>query len=150
MLQRARSIPQKALKLPQRRWPASQETSRYASSSSSQCQTIPNVKDSSRYTRQAHPRQGNCCSSTNTFLSGLKRGEASQGRTTVAPHGADSQRRARACRRLRPLNNGGARRDRTDDLLNANQALSQLSYGPIFAKRRYWNLAAPEVPHPNA
>jgi hypothetical protein len=28
------------------------------------------------------------------------------------------------------LKNGGARRDRTDDLLNANQALSQLSYGP--------------------
>src|SRR5918994_6474970 len=27
--------------------------------------------------------------------------------------------------------NGGARRDRTDDLLNANQALSQLSYGPV-------------------
>ena len=27
--------------------------------------------------------------------------------------------------------NGGARRDRTDDLLNANQALSQLSYGPL-------------------
>ncbi len=26
--------------------------------------------------------------------------------------------------------NGGARRDRTADLLNANQALSQLSYGP--------------------
>ena len=26
---------------------------------------------------------------------------------------------------------GGADRDRTDDLLNANQALSQLSYGPI-------------------
>jgi hypothetical protein len=26
---------------------------------------------------------------------------------------------------------GGARRDRTDDLLNANQALSQLSYGPF-------------------
>ena len=25
---------------------------------------------------------------------------------------------------------GGARRDRTDDLLVANQALSQLSYGP--------------------
>ncbi len=25
----------------------------------------------------------------------------------------------------------GARRDRTDDLLNAIQALSQLSYGPI-------------------
>ena len=28
------------------------------------------------------------------------------------------------------LKAGGARRDRTDDLLNANQALSQLSYGP--------------------
>ena len=28
------------------------------------------------------------------------------------------------------LQAGGARRDRTDDLLNANQALSQLSYGP--------------------
>ena len=26
--------------------------------------------------------------------------------------------------------NGGARRDRTDDLLNANQMLFQLSYGP--------------------
>jgi hypothetical protein len=26
--------------------------------------------------------------------------------------------------------NGGARRDRTDDLLRARQALSQLSYGP--------------------
>ena len=29
------------------------------------------------------------------------------------------------------LGSGGARRDRTDDLLNANQALSQLSYGPF-------------------
>ena len=27
--------------------------------------------------------------------------------------------------------NGGADRDRTDDLLNANQALFQLSYGPL-------------------
>ena len=27
--------------------------------------------------------------------------------------------------------NGGARRDRTDDILLAKQALSQLSYGPI-------------------
>ena len=26
---------------------------------------------------------------------------------------------------------GGARRDRTDDLLRARQALSQLSYGPL-------------------
>jgi len=29
------------------------------------------------------------------------------------------------------LLNGGGERDRTDDLLNANQALSQLSYTPI-------------------
>ena len=28
--------------------------------------------------------------------------------------------------------NGGAMRDRTADLLDANQALSQLSYGPVF------------------
>jgi hypothetical protein len=28
-------------------------------------------------------------------------------------------------------NLGGARRDRTDDLLLAKQALSQLSYGPV-------------------
>ena len=27
--------------------------------------------------------------------------------------------------------NGGGERDRTDDLLNANQALSQLSYTPV-------------------
>ena len=26
---------------------------------------------------------------------------------------------------------GGANRDRTDDLLDANQTLSQLSYGPV-------------------
>ena len=30
-----------------------------------------------------------------------------------------------------PAGDGGARRSRTDDLLNANQALSQLSYGPV-------------------
>jgi hypothetical protein len=29
--------------------------------------------------------------------------------------------------------NGGAKQDRTADLLNANQALSQLSYSPILA-----------------
>ena len=31
--------------------------------------------------------------------------------------------------------NGGAGRDRTDDLLNANQALFQLSYGPSVKMR---------------
>ena len=36
---------------------------------------------------------------------------------------------------------GGADRDRTDDLLNANQALFQLSYGPEekWANRRFTN-----------
>ena len=41
--------------------------------------------------------------------------------------------------------NGGAGRDRTDDLLNANQALSQLSYGPeqhFLAIERYSHCAA--------
>ena len=35
----------------------------------------------------------------------------------------------------RSESNGGASRDRTDDLLNANQALSQLSYGPKICLR---------------
>jgi hypothetical protein len=35
-----------------------------------------------------------------------------------------------AIRRL-DRRSGGARRDRTDDLLLAKQALSQLSYGPV-------------------
>jgi hypothetical protein len=38
---------------------------------------------------------------------------------------------------------GGARRDRTDDLLLAKQALSQLSYGPKLAQP-YW-LAEPKL-----
>jgi hypothetical protein len=33
---------------------------------------------------------------------------------------------------------GGARRDRTDDLLLAKQALSQLSYGPFRTKMSGW------------
>ena len=32
---------------------------------------------------------------------------------------------------------GGGERDRTDDLLLAKQALSQLSYGPVLRRRRY-------------
>ena len=34
---------------------------------------------------------------------------------------------------------GGARRDRTDDLLLAKQALSQLSYGPALRHQRSGN-----------
>jgi hypothetical protein len=33
---------------------------------------------------------------------------------------------------------GGARRDRTDDLLLAKQALSQLSYGPAPVTGHFW------------
>src|SRR5215469_7934198 len=42
------------------------------------------------------------------------------------PHGASERRSLRTSRNSA----GGARRDRTDDLLLAKQALSQLSYGP--------------------
>jgi hypothetical protein len=34
--------------------------------------------------------------------------------------------------------NGGPDQDRTDDLLNANQALSQLSYGPTLSSENWW------------
>jgi hypothetical protein len=37
---------------------------------------------------------------------------------------------------IRLHNTGGAGRDRTGDLLNANQALSQLSYSPIRPRTR--------------
>ena len=40
---------------------------------------------------------------------------------------------------------GGADRDRTDDLLNANQALFQLSYGPIIMKGSDRRLANEET-----
>lgn len=39
--------------------------------------------------------------------------------------------------------NGGANRDRTDDLLNAIQALSQLSYGPT--KHRFAQCVGPSI-----
>ena len=35
----------------------------------------------------------------------------------------------------------GARRDRTDDLLKAIQALSQLSYGPIYRHKTIANIS---------
>ena len=45
-----------------------------------------------------------------------------------------SERRSEE-RRAKFQENGGDRRDRTDDLMLAKHALSQLSYGPIFGKR---------------
>src|SRR5690606_36438880 len=47
------------------------------------------------------------------------------------PPPAPQQSRGEFLDRFRTAKTGGARRDRTDDLLNANQALSQLSYGPV-------------------
>ena len=39
---------------------------------------------------------------------------------------------------LQPGENGGGERDRTDDLLLAKQALSQLSYTPVKREARRW------------
>jgi hypothetical protein len=61
-------------------------------------------------------------------------GRQSLERKTVVAQGATtSSNRAIALSRQRaePNRSGGARRDRTDDLLLAKQALSQLSYGPF-------------------
>ena len=41
---------------------------------------------------------------------------------------------------------GGATRDRTADLLNANQALSQLSYSPVFVIQKLVGLGRFELP----
>jgi hypothetical protein len=55
------------------------------------------------------------------------------------PHADRSMRRAKQLLPDEPTEGqhgdptGGARRDRTDDLLLAKQALSQLSYGPLFS-----------------
>ncbi len=40
----------------------------------------------------------------------------------------------------------GANRDRTDDLLLAKQALSQLSYGPLLRLRRVLSRLSPRSP----
>ena len=54
---------------------------------------------------------------------------------TLEPHRTGAMRSRLRCPRHRNLvdepDAGGARRDRTDDLLLAKQALSQLSYGPL-------------------
>src|SRR3977135_1739274 len=51
--------------------------------------------------------------------------------TTLRPSGSV----VAAPRVARRAKRGGARRDRTADLLHAMQALSQLSYGPVVLKR---------------
>ena len=47
--------------------------------------------------------------------------------------GLDARLRQGSAGNLRTRKDGGARRDRTADLVIANDALSQLSYGPIVA-----------------
>src|SRR5580704_4304429 len=49
----------------------------------------------------------------------------------------DARRRSERGLQICPLKVGGAKRDRTADLLNAIQALSQLSYGPDRARAAY-------------
>ena len=44
----------------------------------------------------------------------------------------------------RRVESGGANRDRTDDLLHAMQALSQLSYGPTSEGREFWGTTCPK------
>ena len=48
---------------------------------------------------------------------------------------------------VKSVNNGGAERDRTDDLLRARQALSQLSYTPNPYGEQQWQ-AVPTELHP--
>jgi hypothetical protein len=57
----------------------------------------------------------------------LKNSSGAKTRNQYAPSGTDS---FLCFQRFRV--NGGAKRDRTADLLRAKQALSQLSYGPIY------------------
>ena len=53
--------------------------------------------------------------------------------------GRDTGRMPRGLRRkLAGMLDGGASRDRTDDLLDANQTLSQLSYGPVTLDLGEW------------
>ena len=44
---------------------------------------------------------------------------------------ADDEYQSLESRRRSSIPSGGARRDRTDDLMLAKHALSQLSYGPV-------------------
>ncbi len=50
----------------------------------------------------------------------------------MASHSEKGVQTKKTGRKTTGLLSGGARRDRTADLLHAMQALSQLSYGPMF------------------
>ena len=67
-------------------------------------------------------------------------GRPSAKRPAASPAGPGrnrSNRTERISKPHRPSTDGGARRDRTDDLMLAKHALSQLSYGPV-AKGTWW------------
>ena len=72
--------------------------------------------------RSAGPAKRSCGVGVKTKTSGLLESSAR------AVAGAKLV--AGSCRRRGARETGGANRDRTDDLLLAKQALSQLSYGP--------------------
>jgi hypothetical protein len=69
----------------------------------------------------------------------LKEGKRKKkaGLTSLRPDRSGVGRHSRSSRSERRLV-GGARRDRTADLLHAMQALSQLSYGPLTLIRAPW------------
>ena len=108
MLQRARSIPQGVAKHPQRRWPASQETSRYASSSSSQCQTIPNVQCHGRKAT-TNKEQGKLLLFNEHFLSSLNRRQARPRLWLPAERSAARSRACEASPRFMRASNAGRR-----------------------------------------
>src|ERR1700729_3799150 len=61
-------------------------------------------------------------------------------------HASPFGRLVAAPREARRAKRGGARRDRTADLLHAMQALSQLSYGPLAAWRMIMPIMPPVTP----
>ena len=96
---------------------------------SHKCEPTQNVKNFIQIVKEQN--ESHIHDSSKLFLSAIRR---------VIP---DSIRHYLDHPRSRPTKVGGARRDRTDDLLRARQALSQLSYGPsvrvgIFRLSRRW------------
>ena len=93
--------------------------------------TDPGICISSQRTTYSRMNASSPCQTTPQSRKGTSQKPSSfpRSRKNVSSHG---QVRLDATLDTPPSRkkDGGARRDRTDDLLNANQALSQLSYGP--------------------
>ena len=94
---------------------------------------------------------------TRLRLSPSIRCQVSTSRSSQAQSGTVISSNTDTCRRPTSLcevastnKDGGARRDRTDDLMLAKHALSQLSYGPKPGARRIKHLSLnPNSPHPS-